>query len=137
MSGLSVHRVGGGSLSAMPPEQKIAPGGNPALWEHIFCVTATVKNTGPVAGHAVPQLYLGLAQPANQDTTPKKVLRGFEKIMLNPGESAPTQFFLTRRDISYWDIFTQQWMIESGAVSVMAGFSSRDIQATTSFNPLA
>ena len=136
MSDVAVQNIGGGSLSALCPAAKIVPGGNPALWENVYSVTATITNTGSVAGAAVPQLYLGLPQPANQDTTPKKVLRGFEKVMLRPGESQAVTFDLTRRDISYWDIYSQQWMIGSGAISAMAGFSSRDIQATTSFSPL-
>ena len=124
------------NISALPAAQKIVPGGNPALWETLFCVTATVTNTGSVTGAAVPQLYLGLPQPSNADSTPIKALRGFDKMVLQPGESTTVRFDLTRRDISYWDIVTQQWTIGSGSVSVMAGFSSRDIQGTTSFSPL-
>ncbi|KAK5173999.1 uncharacterized protein LTR77_001078 [Saxophila tyrrhenica] len=123
-------------LSATPPAQQIVPGGNPALWEKLYCVTATVSNTGSVAGAAVPQVYLGLPQPANQDTTPRQVLRGFEKMMLQPGESREVRFDLTRRDVSYWDVVTQQWTIGQGSISVMAGFSSRDVQGTASFSPL-
>lgn len=134
MDGLSVKSIGNGSITATPPHRKVMPGGNPALWESIYCVTATVTNTGLVAGAAVPQIYLGLPQPANQDTTPKKVLRGFKKIMLQPGQSQTIQFDLTRRDISYWDVFTQQWTVGAGTISVMAGFSSRDIQATDSIS---
>ncbi len=125
-----------GNLSATPPAQAIVPGGNPALWENLYCITATITNTGSVAGAAVPQVYLGLPQPPNQDTTPKQVLRGFEKVMLQPGESQEAKFDLTRRDISYWDVVTQQWTIGAGSISVMAGFSSRDVQGTTSFSPL-
>jgi beta-glucosidase len=135
MSGIKVQKYVG-NLTATPPSQKIVPGGNPALWDNVYCVTATVTNTGSIAGAAVPQVYLGLPQPVNQDTTPKKVLRGFEKMMLQPGASATVRFDLTRRDISYWDIVTQQWTIGSGSVSVEAGFSSRDIQGTASFSPL-
>ena len=137
MSDVSVAAVGGGSLSATPPDQAIAPGGNPALWENVYCVTATVTNTGSVAGAAVPQVYLGLPQPANQDTTPKQVLRGFDKVMLQAGQSQTVDMYLTRRDISYWDIVTQQWTIGAREISVMAGFSSRDIVATTTVNPLS
>ena len=59
------------------------------------------------------------------------------KVMLEPGQGATVKFDFTRRDISYWDIFTQQWMIGSGSISAMAGFSSRDIAATVSFTPLS
>ena len=105
----------------------------------LYTVTATVSNTGSVAGYAVPQLYLGLPQPADDpsDPTPVKVLRGFEKIRLEAGESQSVSFPLMRRDISYWDIGAQQWVIGDGAVTMYAGFSSRDIIATSSFTPLS
>jgi len=115
----------------------IVPGGNPALWDNLYSVSVTITNTGSVAGAAIPQLYLGLPQPGNQDVTPVKVLRGFEKLMLQPGQSQTITFDLTRRDISYWDIYFQDWVIGTGSISVMAGFSSRDIQATTSFSPMS
>lgn len=136
MSDVSVQKVCSGNLTALPANEAIVPGGLPCLWETVYSVSASVKNTGAVAGAAVPQVYLGMPQPANQDTTPKKVLRGFEKVMLQAGESQSVRFELTRRDISYWDIFNQQWTVAAGAISAMAGFSSRDIQATVSFTPL-
>jgi len=137
LGSLSVARSGSGSISAAPPNNTIAPGGNPALWDVLYTASVSVQNTGDVAGAAVPQLYLGLPQPANQDFTPVKVLRGFEKVLLQPGESQTVTFNLTRRDISYWDIYTQQWIIGESSIGVMAGFSSRDISATSSFTPLS
>lgn len=133
---LSLQTYSSSRPPALPPAQPIAPGGNPALWDALFCITASITNTGSLPGATVPQLYLGLPQPANQDSTPVKVLRGFEKVFLRAGESAEVKFDLTRRDVSYWDVVTQAWTIAEGEVSVMVGFSSRDIQATTSFTPL-
>ncbi|KAK4958851.1 hypothetical protein LTR10_003648 [Elasticomyces elasticus] len=137
MGAASVTRVGSGSITAAPGNNTIQPGGNPALWDVLYSVSVSVSNTGDIAGATVPQLYLGLPQPANEDYTPVKVLRGFEKVMLSPGESQTVTFDLTRRDISYWDTFSQQWIIGSSAIGVLAGFSSRDIQATTTFSPLS
>lgn len=137
MGNVSISRDAQGDISALPPNNTIQPGGNPALWEYLYTVKATVTNTGSVAGAAVPQLYVGLPQPAGEDITPVKVLRGFEKIMLKPSESKSVTFSLMRRDISYWDTNSQQWTIGKGDVKVMAGFSSRDIKATTSFTPLS
>ncbi|TKA68603.1 hypothetical protein B0A55_08915 [Friedmanniomyces simplex] len=137
MGSASVARVGSGTISAAPANNTIAPGGNPALWDMLYTVSVSVSNTGSVAGATVPQLYLGLPQPANEDYTPVKVLRGFEKVTLQPGESQTVTFSLTRRDISYWDTFAQQWIIGSSSIGVLAGFSSRDIQTTTTFTPLA
>lgn len=80
MSNASVSRVTSGSISAAPPNNTIVPGGNPALFETLYSVTARIQNTGSVAGAAVPQLYLGLCQAPNDDVTPVKVLRGFNKV---------------------------------------------------------
>jgi beta-glucosidase len=119
------------SSTSIPP-----PGGNAALWQTLYTVSAVVANTGSTAGSAVPQLYLGLAQPPNEDVTPVKVLRGFEKVLLQPGESKTVTFPLMRRDLSYWSTETQGWVIGEGDVRVYAGFSSRDVRGEEVFKVL-
>lgn len=69
-----------------------------------FQVTTSVTNTGDVKGATAPQLYLALPKTPDNIITPPKVLRGFEKISLEAGESKEVTFELTRRDISYWDV---------------------------------
>jgi len=119
------------SGTAIPP-----PGVNPALWQTLYTVSAVVTNTGSTAGSAVPQLYLGLPSPASGDVTPVKVLRGFEKVLLQPGEAKTVSFPLMRRDLSYWSVETQGWVIGEGEVKVYAGFSSRDIRSESGFKML-
>lgn len=136
MSNLAINPTSDASISALPADNPVVPGGNPALWDHLYTITATVTNTGSVPGSAVSQMYLALPQAANSDPQPKKVLRGFSKDMLQPGQSCEVQFELTRRDVSFWDVVAQQWRIAEGEVGVMAGFSSRDIQAVGRFSPL-
>ncbi|KAH9215797.1 beta2 tomatinase [Leptodontidium sp. 2 PMI_412] len=111
---------------------KTAPGGNPDLWTQLATLETEVSNTGAVAGSTVVQLYISLPQDAVPAGTPLKVLRGFEKIHLNPGESQKVNFFLTRRDLSYWDTAAQAWALPTGNITFQTGFSSRDlIQSTT------
>tara|TARA_R110002060_G_scaffold6325_2_gene9600 strand:+ start:103 stop:1116 length:1014 start_codon:yes stop_codon:yes gene_type:complete len=136
LSDLSVSKIGNGTISASPPQAAIAPGGNPTLYDALFRATATVSNTGSVAGAAVSQLYLSLPQIPGEGITPLKVLRGFEKTSLEPGQSAQVSFDLMRRDISHWDTVAQEWMISSGNIGVQLGFSSRDIILTDSFSAL-
>jgi beta-glucosidase len=38
-------------------------------------------------------------------------------------------FELMRRDLSYWDVVSQQWVIPEGEFAVYLGFSSRDLIA--------
>ncbi|KAK5442681.1 hypothetical protein LTS15_010888 [Exophiala xenobiotica] len=122
---------GSGSVSALPPPNPIVPGGNPSLWEVLYTVSVTVTNTGSLAGAAVPQVYLSLPQFPGEDPTPLNVLRGFDKVMLQPGESQLVAFGLMRRDLSYWNTVMQEWMIPSGPIGVNAGFSSRDFRQKT------
>jgi len=94
-------------------------------------VNATVKNTGALAGATVPQLYLNMPVEAGPGTPPR-ALHGFEKVQLAPGASAQVSFDLMRRDVSYWDVNLQEWVIPSSKIGVEVGFSSRDIKLTSS-----
>lgn len=117
------------NITAHPEERKIMPGGNPALWESIYNVTISLTNSGDVAGAGVPQLYVGFPESTPSGTPPKQ-LRGFEKVYLEAGESQTVGFELMRRDLSYWDIISQQWVIPEGEFTIYLGLSSRDIVQT-------
>jgi beta-glucosidase len=123
-------------ISALPAAvNTTSPGGNPDLWVAILNATVTVANTGAVAGAAVPQLYVSLPTGTSSgapDGTPVQVLRGFEKISLDVGHSVQVSFSLKRRDLSFWSVSDQEWRIPQGDIQLSIGFSSRDIQATTS-----
>lgn len=119
------------SITAAAPAQPIHPGGNTALWESLYNVTVTLTNTGTVAGAEVPQLYISLPASAPAGTPPKQ-LRGFEKVKLEAGACETVSFSLMRRDLSYWDIYTQDWVIPSGEFGISVGFSSRDLKLTGS-----
>jgi beta-glucosidase len=60
-------------------------------------VTATVKNTGPLAGDEVAELYLNV--PAGPGA-PIRALKGFQRLSLAPGASAKVEFTLNARDLS-------------------------------------
>ena len=106
-------------------------GGNPDLWETYVTVDVDVRNTGTREGQVVPQLYM--AYPQGVDVRglefPVKVLRGFDKLLLGPGEAKTVQFNLTRRDVSYWDVRDQNWrMVLGGQYTFLVGDSSRDLK---------
>ena len=56
-----------------------------------------VKNTGKKAGDEVVQLYI--RDDFSSVTTYDKVLRGFERIHLQPGEEQTVSFTLTPQDL--------------------------------------
>lgn len=119
------------SATAGASNGRIIPGGAEDLFESVGTISVTVQNTGEVAGAEVAQLYLGL--PESAPSTPPKQLRGFQKLNLQPGESGTATFELTRRDLSYWDVQTQKWVLPSGTFTVYVGASSRDIREDGQF----
>ncbi|BCR91138.1 beta-glucosidase [Aspergillus chevalieri] len=116
------------STTAYPPKASIEQGGNPRLWDEILTVSAKVSNTGVVDGDEVPQLYLGIPNG------PVRQLRGFDKLRIVAGESAPVAFPLTRRDLSVWDVSAQQWHLQEGEYKVYVGRSSRDLPLSGTFS---
>lgn len=44
-------------------------------------------------------------------------------------------FDLQRRDLSYWDVVAQQWLIPEGRFTLRAGFSSRDLVESATITP--
>lgn len=115
------------NTAALPPDasdSKIPPqGGWNSLYDTVCTVSITVMNSGKVAAAEVAQLYVGIPGSGQP-----KVLRGFEKQRIQPGESASVSFPLRRRDLSVWDTKLQQWRLPSGPFELHVGKSVLDIQ---------
>jgi beta-xylosidase len=93
-------------------------------------VSCTVRNTGPVAGTEVVQLYLG--DPVATVVRPVQWLAGFARASLAPGEAARVTFRVhadrtsfTGRDLTR--------IVEPGTITVTVGGSSDDLPLTGSF----
>jgi beta-glucosidase len=84
-------------------------------------VSATITNTGRVAGADVAQLYL--SDPAAA-TEPPRQLKGFQKVSLRPGQSATVRFSLNGHDLSYWNSAANGWVVPAGQFGVYVGDSS-------------
>ena len=93
-------------------------------------VSVDVKNTGSRRGEEVVQLYLN--DVISSVSTPVKQLRGFEKIMLDPGETKTVTFTLTPEHLSLLDRNLRR-VVEPGAFDVMIGHSSKDIRLKERF----
>ena len=97
-----------------------APGGNPGLYEVVATVSCTITNTGSVAGDEIAQLYVALGADE-----PPKVLRGFDRLHIPAGSSATFTAELTRRDVSTWDVVSQNW-VQVQNPTIYIGASSRN-----------
>ena len=83
-------------------------------------VSVRVKNTSPHAGAEVIQLYVG-CEKSTYDR-PVKELKGFRKIVLQPGEEQTVSFEVSVCTLSVWD---GGWKVEPGSYKVWIGTSSR------------
>jgi beta-glucosidase len=63
--------------------------------------SVTVKNSGNLAGEEVVQLYI--ADPAASVSRPLKELKGFQKIMLQPGESKKVSFEIGTNELKFYN----------------------------------
>lgn len=119
--GLSYTTFEYSNLTITPKKQ--TPSGN-------ITVTATIKNAGNRKGDEVVQLYI--RDEYSSVTTYTKVLRGFERITLEPGESKEVSFTLTPQDLAIWDI-NNKFSVEPGTFEVQVGTSSQDIKLKDRF----
>jgi beta-glucosidase len=65
---------------------------------------------------------------------PTRELKGFQKILLKPGESRRVEFVLDHRSLAFFHPGKKQWTVEPGAFTIEAGASSRDIRLKKVFN---
>lgn len=88
-------------------------------------VKVKVKNVGPVAGKEIIQLYVRDVE--SRVIRPRKELKGFEKVELQPGEEKEVVFTLDKRSFAYYDTTAKDWIVETGDFEILAGGSSRDL----------
>lgn len=89
-------------------------------------VSLEIKNIGDRAGQEIVQLYI--EKENTEIVRPKKELKGFKKVSLEPGEKKNIRIALERRDFAYYDAEFEDWLVEPGDYQVKLGSSSRDIR---------
>ncbi|OQE16274.1 hypothetical protein PENFLA_c028G01569 [Penicillium flavigenum] len=120
------------------------PGGNPSLYEPMLELTIEVTNTGTRTGQDVVQVYVsfpedvaehrGLGWSRESIEFPERVLRNFSKVLLQPGETRNVKMTLTRKDLSYWSVRAQNWVLPTeGKFRIWVGRSSRDLPLVVEF----
>jgi beta-glucosidase len=94
-----------------------------------FHVTFDVTNTGQRAGATVAQVYVGEDSP--KVDRPSKELKGFVRVMLQPGETKSLAIELNPRSFSYYDVGSSSWKADAGSFTLLLGDSSEDITQKT------
>jgi beta-glucosidase len=99
----------------------ITPGGSGT--DAVATVTAEVTNTSARQGEAVPELYLSLPSQPGVPQPPLQ-LKGYQKVSLDPGQTATVSFPLNDRSFAYWDTALNNWKVAPGCYGAEVGSSS-------------
>ena len=94
-------------------------------------LTVPVKNVGSVAGAEVVQLYIRDVESSLP--RPVKELKGFEKLYLEPGQSATVEFEISADALKFYDDSIADWKLEKGAFIALIGSASDDIRTSVQF----
>jgi len=89
-------------------------------------VLVDVTNIGTCPGKETVQFYI---EPVTKPrlARPPRELKGWDKVLVQPGQTVTACAKLDRGSISYWDDAPQAWVIEAGAeFRVVAARHSRD-----------
>jgi len=89
-------------------------------------VTFSLRNVGRVAGAEVAQLYVGCA--SSSVFRPRKELKGFAKVRLEPGEERRVRIAFDDKAFRYFNVATNRWETEGAEYSIMVGASVADIR---------
>jgi beta-glucosidase len=90
-------------------------------------VRVDVTNSGARAGDEVVQLYV--RDDVASVTRPVKMLKGFERVALRPGERRTVSFTLRANDLAFYDLGMRH-VVEPGTFTVYVGGSSADVRET-------
>jgi len=91
--------------------------------DHVL-VMVDLTNTGNVAGAEVVQVYVGLKQSAIDRQ--KKLLKGFKKAYLEPGQSTCVTIPVALDELRYFSNEQRKWVFEPGTYLFYAGSSSAE-----------
>jgi beta-glucosidase len=96
----------------------------------ILKVEATVQNTGQRAGTEVAQLYI---HDRVAPSSPRvRELKGFKRVMLQPGESKTVSFTVNAHDLGAYDP-NMKWVVPPGAFDVWVAPNAAAEGAASSF----
>ena len=85
-------------------------------------VEVSVRNRGDRRADEVVQLYVGF--PGAVVSRPARLLKGFQRVALEPGETRTTRFSVPHEALRYWCPTSRSWKLEPGEHRVYAGGSS-------------
>lgn len=96
-------------------------------------VQCIVKNTGPVSGKEVVQIYI--SAPQTKLVKPIRELKAFQKTkLIKPGEEQTLSFSLSAADLASYHTDSSAWIAEAGDYKIQVGSSVSNIELESSVN---
>jgi beta-glucosidase len=115
-------------LSDMSSQQRLV-GERGFMADTILRVSCQVKNIGLCDGDEVVQLYV--RDEVASIAPASKLLKGFQRVHINKGETKQVTFYLTERDLAVYSK-EKVWHIEPGEFTIMVGGSSENNRLSVS-----
>jgi beta-glucosidase len=85
-------------------------------------ISVDIKNEGTRRGEEIVQVYVGY--PESPIDRPKKELKEFKRIELEPNKTKTISFTIDSKDLAYYNSDKQKWVIEQGTHTIYVGSSS-------------
>ncbi len=89
-------------------------------------VSFTITNTGTMAGAEIAEMYIG--KDSDKVYRPKRELKGFAKLFLEPGESKRASIAFDDKSFRYFDTITGRWEIEDGDYRICIAADANNIK---------
>ncbi len=97
----------------------------------VAIISVDVNNVGQFAGDEVVQLYV---RDVNASVVrPNKELKAFKRISLEPQQEELVSFTLPVKELGFYDVNCNEFVVEGGVFEVLMGSSSCDIRLNGSF----
>ncbi|KAL3451524.1 glycoside hydrolase superfamily [Aspergillus insuetus] len=97
-------------------------------------IRVKVKNTGPVRGSEVVQVYVGYLGHTSGVQRPRKELSAFRKVEVEAGAEAWVDMKVAPRSLAYWNDERKVWSIDEGKYAFYIATSSTDIHVVKEVN---
>src|SRR5690606_20272668 len=84
-------------------------------------LSINITNTGKVSGEEIVQMYVRALD--TERVRPKKEMRGFRRIYLEPGQTKTVTFEIGQKQLEYWN---DKWLVEPGRYTFSIANDSSD-----------
>jgi beta-glucosidase len=89
-----------------------------------FQVSIQTKNTGPVTGSHLVQLYIASPGSPRSSSRPIRRLEGFRQVVLAPGQTRQVSFTIRASDLAFFDPRANHFTVDNGQYWVAAANSA-------------